>query len=141
MDDNRIFGTTIDLAAKALDLRARRHEQIISNIANADTPGYKAFDLMVEEALSRQNASSERSLSLQRTSSAHFSGPQRLGRDLQPVQVPVSEEITLRGDGNTVDMEREMSNMAANQLLYKISAQIVSKKFQSIRNVIQGGKR
>jgi flagellar basal-body rod protein FlgB len=141
MDDNRIFGPTIDMAAKALDLRARRHELIISNIANADTPGYKAFDLMVEEALSRQTAGSSKDLKLQRTRAAHMSATQRLKNDPQPKKVPVSEQISLRGDGNTVDMEREMSSLAANQLLYKISAQIVSKKVQGLRNVIQGGKR
>jgi flagellar basal-body rod protein FlgB len=46
----------------------------------------------------------------------------------------------MRGDGNTVNMEREMANLAENQLMYRASAQIVSKKFQSLKSVIQGGK-
>lgn len=43
MSDNTLFGTTIDLATRALELRSRKHEMILSNIANADTPGYKAL--------------------------------------------------------------------------------------------------
>jgi flagellar basal-body rod protein FlgB len=141
MDDNSLFGPTIDVAAKALNLRARRHELIVGNIANADTPGYKAFDLMVEEALGRQNGTDEADLRVQRTSAAHLPAARRAGNDPRPRQIDISEQISLRGDGNTVDMDREMSNLASNQLLYKISAQILSKKFQGLHNVIQGGKR
>jgi len=54
--------------------------------------------------------------------------------------VNVSAQVTLRGDGNTVDMDREMSALAENQLHYKASTQILSKKFQRLRSIIQGGK-
>ncbi|MBR9980256.1 MAG: hypothetical protein KFF50_04440, partial [Desulfatitalea sp.] len=54
MDGKTLFDGTINIAERALDLRSRRHELLLSNIANADTPGYKAFDLMVEEAIERQ---------------------------------------------------------------------------------------
>ena len=43
--------------------------------------------------------------------------------------------------GNTVDLDREMAGMAENSLMYTLSAQIVAKKFQSLRNVIEGGNR
>jgi flagellar basal-body rod protein FlgB len=44
-------------------------------------------------------------------------------------------------DGNTVNMEREMARLAENQLMYKASAQIVAKKFQALKSVINGGNR
>ena len=48
-----IFSETISMLSKALDLRSRKHSVIVSNIANIDTPHYKAFDLAVEEELKR----------------------------------------------------------------------------------------
>ena len=139
MDDNRIFDETIQTAARALDLRSRRHELILSNLANADTPGYKAFDLMVEEAMAKQ-AAPQHSVQLQRTNPGHLpEGPNNLNA-VRPQMVQLSGQATLRGDGNTVDMDREMTHLASNQLLYKASAQIIAKKFQALRNVIHGGK-
>ena len=140
MGENRIFDPTIDLASRSLDMRSRRHELLISNIANADTPGYKAFDMLVEEALARQDQQEGR-LVLQKTHSTHLPSRSSLGDGLNPQVVRQTEPSALRGDGNTVDMERQMSALAANELLYKASAQVLSKKFQSLRNVIQGGKR
>ena len=138
MNSDKLFGPTIDIASKALDLRARRHELILSNVANADTPGYKAFDLMVDEALAKQGPQ-ESKQNLQRTHHAHLSPGGRTGIDPKLKTLELSTQVTLRGDGNTVDMDREMSNLAANQLQYKASAQILGTKFSGLRNVIKGG--
>lgn len=140
MDDIRIFGGTIEVAEKALNLRSRRHEMIISNVANADTPGYKAFDLMVEDALRQTTDSSQGVLKMQRTNPAHMNSATSGTHPLQSHIVELAAENNLRGDGNTVDMDREMSNLSANQLLYKATAQIVTKKFEGLRKVIQGVK-
>ena len=140
MDDIRIFEGTIDVAEKALDLRSRRHEMIISNVANADTPGYKAFDLMVEDALRQSTDANQGSINMQRTNPAHMNGRVSGTQQLRSHIVELSGENNLRGDGNTVDMDREMSNLSANQLLYKATAQIMTKKFGDLRNVIKGAK-
>ena len=49
-------------------------------------------------------------------------------------------EFSLRGDGNTVDLDKTMGDMAENTLLFKTAAQIISKKFQGLKEVIKGGK-
>ena len=140
--DNTLFDNTIGLTERALDLRARRHELILSNIANADTPGYKAFDLMVEEALASETSSGQGQVQLKQTSAAHLSAPNSAGQAGGRVQqLDLSTQVTLRGDGNTVDMDREMSSLAANQLQYKAATQILYKKFQFLKNVIQGDRR
>jgi flagellar basal-body rod protein FlgB len=139
MDDHRLFDQTLQTVARALDLRARRHELILSNIANADTPGYKSFDLMVEAALTRQSKANP-PLSMQRTDDRHLAASGSTPADLRPYVVQNQTPDYLRGDGNTVDMEREMTHMSANQVLYKISAQIAANRFQGLKNVIQGGK-
>jgi flagellar basal-body rod protein FlgB len=48
-------------------------------------------------------------------------------------------ELSLRGDGNTVDIDRTMGQLAENTLLYKTAVQLISKKFNGLKNVIRGG--
>jgi flagellar basal-body rod protein FlgB len=139
MTDSVLFDKTLDVAAKALDLRSQRHALIVSNLANADTPGYKAFDLLVEESIQKQNQVQPH-VQMTRTQPGHFSAPgdTGFGNAAEIIRTPAPND--LRGDGNTVDMDREMSNLAANQLLYRASAQVVAKKFQWLKSVITGGK-
>lgn len=140
MDNNLLFDQTLATATRALNLRARRHELIISNLANADTPGYKAFDLEMKAAIAAQ-AGEGPTAHLAQTHPVHIPvGPSR-NDHLRPYLVRSADPNNMRGDGNTVNMEREMANLAENQLMYKASAQIVAKKFQSLKSVIQGGRR
>jgi len=139
MDDKSLYGNTLNIAAQALNLRSRRHELIVSNLANADTPGYKSFDLMVEESLQKQSGATN-GLEVKITHPGHLPAARAAGPTIRPNIIRTPETDNLRGDGNTVDMDREMSNLAANQLLYRVSAQIVAKKFEGLKHVISGGK-
>lgn len=139
MDDKVLFGNTLNMATQALNLRSRKHDMIASNLANADTPGFKAFDLLVEESLQNQNGSAA-NLQLKITHPGHRPAGRAAGSGVNPKIIRTPEPNNLRGDGNTVDMDREMSNLAANQLLYRASAHIVAQKFQGIKNVINGGQ-
>jgi flagellar basal-body rod protein FlgB len=140
VDEQVLFDQTLNTAASALDLRSRRHEMTISNLANADTPGYKAFDLLVEKAMADQKSAGA-SVQLERTHTGHMKMPEGHHGGLTSYTIQTQNKNSLRGDGNTVDMDREMSNLASNQLLYKVSAQIVSKKFQGLKYIIQGGNK
>lgn len=137
MDDKTIFGGTINLAAKSLDLRSKRHELLLSNIANADTPNYKAFDLLVEKALSKLAPSAEQ-VPLHQTNPGHMPNGGISADNVRPEVLQLSTQFTLRGDGNTVDMDREMAGLASNQLQYRLASQIIAKKFQGLKNVIKG---
>jgi flagellar basal-body rod protein FlgB len=139
MDNNILFDQTLTTAARALNLRARRHELIISNLANADTPGYKAFDLEIKEAIAAQTGEGPKA-PLAQTHPVHIPVGTPRNDHLRQYLVRNGDPNNMRGDGNTVNMEREMANLAENQLMYRASAQIVSKKFQSLKSVIQGGK-
>ncbi len=140
MDNNLLFDQTITTVARALNLRARRHELIIANLANADTPRYKAFDLEMEKAIAAQDGNPAKA-PLTNTHPDHI--PVGAARDdhLRPYLVRDEDPNNMRGDGNTVNMERQMARLAENQLMYKASAQILAKKFQSLKSVINGGKR
>lgn len=140
MDNKTLFDRTLTTAAKALNLRARRHEMIISNLANADTPGYKAFDLVMDDAIAAQTQGGP-SVSMAKTHPGHLAGRASSSASLYRYIVRSEESDNMRGDGNTVNMEREMASLAENQLMYKASAQIVAKKFQALKSVINGGNR
>ena len=143
MGINGIFNQTISLLERSLDLRSIKHKSITSNVANIDTPNYKAFDVMVEDELNRQNrtsgtgdaarvvTTSERHLAPHRQDTVRINRHTETG-DNNPV---------MRRDGNTVDLDREMASMSENSLMYTLSAQLVAKKFQSLRNIIQGGNK
>ncbi len=140
METNGIFTGTFPILERAMDLRARRHHLLASNIANLDTPGYKAFDIMVEEEL--QKTASQRvdnSLPLARTDSGHQGGefPPENG-----VRTRFAEPqlYSLRGDGNTVDIDKTVTNLTKNNLMYHVSAQVITGKFASLLSVIRGGK-
>lgn len=137
MENHPLFDRTVSLLARVLDLRARNHQVIVSNIANADTPDYKEFRMHVEEALERSDGT-ERMLRLRKTRHSHMPAGRQGAADVR-----ISRETTaahsLRGDGNTVDPDRSMSRMAENSLLYNTAAQILNKKLQGLKAVIQGG--
>lgn len=137
MENHPLFDRTVSLLSRVLDLRARNHKVIVSNIANADTPDYKEFRMHVEEALGKRTKA-ETALGLKRTSPAHLPVERK-----QTAGARVTRERTsthsLRSDGNTVDVDRSMSRMAENSLLYNTAAQILNKKLQGLKAVIQGG--
>ena len=142
METGGLFGKTISILSRALDLRARNHNLIASNIANMDTPGYKAFEMHVEEALQKTAGTGKglKKMPLALTRGSHMPGRYQRTDEVRVVESETSK-FSLRGDGNTVDIDRSMVNLAENNLLYNTAAQLIGKKFQGLKNVIQGGKQ
>ena len=139
MGSEGIFSGTISILEKNLDLRSLRHNLIISNIANKDTPNYKAFDLAVDEELQKLTGLQEGIRPI-KTHAAHLSVGKE-GENYSGVTITSSSHgSTQNGDGNTVIVEEEMTNLAENNLLYGTMAQLIRKKFQGLKFVIQGGK-
>lgn len=137
MTVDKVFGNTIALLEKSLDLRSRNHDLIVGNITNADTPGYRAFDMQVDEALQRgPNAAA---LDLRRCRDGHLAAPPT--RDGVLLKECPANPFDLRKDGNTVDVDREMHRLAENGLMYNTSAQMIARKFQGLLGAIQGEVR
>lgn len=135
-----LFSGTISTLSRSLDLRARKHELILNNVANADTPNYKPFAMNVEEALQKQHQAIASS-SMQRTDERHLQG-QAMPVDQSITEAPASDDpLLFRGDRNGVDIDAEMTALAKNSLLYKASAQIVSSKFKGLKQAISGGNK
>lgn len=132
-----IFNKTISLLERSLDLRSLNHRVLASNIANMDTPNYKAFELMVAEEMQR-NQDSDPKIPFVRTNPNHLP-PLRESTDMVTLKAAKAPDFSLRGDGNTVDIERTMGNLAKNTLLFNTAVQLISKKFVGLKNVIKGG--
>jgi len=135
-----LFSGTISTLSRALDLRARKHETILNNVANADTPNYRPFVMNVEEALQREPALSTPGR-MQLTNERHLEG--RSMPDDPSVGHIADEEnpLLVRGDHNGVDIDAEMTSLAKNSLLYRASAQMIKSKLSGLKNVIKGGNQ
>ncbi len=141
-----LFSATIDLLGKSVDLRTRNQNLISSNIANAETPGYTPKKLEFEEQLqSAVKKSSSRGMhsagSSVTTHPAHIPLRGGGGRINQVRGSIVETPAKTPGrDGNSVEMENEMSNMMQNQVLFNASVQLLAKKFEGLRSALREGK-
>lgn len=126
-----IFDSTTDALATSLRMRDIRHKVTSSNIANAETPGYKAKVVDFENALQRAL-----DLSASKELSVH-------GNDIQRLQADVYDnpEINVANDNNTVDLEREMANLQENTILYKAALQMINKKLGTLKYAASDGGR
>ena len=117
----------------ALLLRSKRSEIIASNIANANTPGYKARDIDFKEAM--RVATSQQSSGLRTTHSAHYSStgglPEAKLQYVQPFQVGT-------GDGNTVDLPSQQTAFGQNALEYQMSLRFLNSKFKGMMTALKG---
>ncbi len=137
MPTDKIFSNTVSTLETSLNLRSIQHKALSANIANMDTPNYKAVELDVNEKMAKQNGSVS-GLKLVRTNTGHL--PIRANRtDHVTLKAVRPSAFSLRGDGNTVDIDRTMGKLAENTLLYNATAQLISRKFKGLKNVIKGG--
>ncbi|PID81055.1 flagellar basal body rod protein FlgB [bacterium DOLZORAL124_64_63] len=129
----------IDILHRSLDLRAARHQVLAANIANTDTPGYQAFDVELDKALDHiRKGSTDGKMALATTHPDHIS-PSGNWTDGAPADIPVSARPggSARSDGNTVDMDREMTAMGQNSLVYRLLSGVLHKEFQMVSTAIQ----
>lgn len=119
---------------QALRLRAQRQQLLATNIANADTPHYKAQDFDFAQAMKAAMAGADGDAPpLQRTQAGH-QGPVS---SVMP-QVQLRPVVQASRDGNTVDLDIERSAFAENALRYEAGVTILSAKFKGLSSVIQG---
>jgi len=118
---------------QALRFRAQRNQVLSSNIANADTPNYKARDLDFADAL---KGARQESIGLTATSDQH---KQAWGttRDGAHTMYRVPTQSTL--DGNTVEMDVEQAAFAENAIQYRASLAFLDGQIRSLRYALKGG--
>ena len=111
---------SLDFQSQALVLRAARQEILAANIANADTPNYKARDIDFAKALSEAT-----------------SRPAKTGMAASPrAFYRVPEQAS--GDSNTVDMDRERANFADNAIRYEATLRFINGRVRGLLSAIRG---
>lgn len=120
----------------ALNLRAARQELLASNIANADTPNFKAKDIDFASALRNALGGTSEKLPVVETSPAHLAGGS--GDSIMGAPVMYRRPLQPSADSNTVDMDVERAQFADNALRYEASVVFVNEKLKGILSAIQG---
>ena len=134
---NRI-DDALSFQSRALGLRAYRQQLLAGNIANADTPNYKARDIDFTKALQSALAGKEASsVALAKTDKAHASG--KTGAAVLG-GAPLLYRTTQQGnvDGNTVDMDVERNQFLDNALRYEAGVTLIGAQIKNLIAVVQG---
>jgi len=111
---------TTSILEKMMDVASFRQKILASNIANVETPGYKAKDISFQKELN-----------------AAIDGP---GNKKQGFEVFETTPTMINRDGNTVNIDTEMAKVAENTLLHNTSAQLLAMNFRMIKDIIRGGR-
>lgn len=118
--------------ATALKLRANRAELLAANIANADTPNYKARDIDFKRVLAAKTAETA---DIKVTNGKHIdsSGNSKMGAEIL-YRMPSQPSL----DGNTVDLQTERSAFLENSMMYQASLQFLNGKISGLMTAIRG---
>ncbi|MCL6632353.1 MAG: flagellar basal body rod protein FlgB [Alicyclobacillus herbarius] len=122
---------TFQLLQNALTASNLRQRVIANNIANVDTPGYQRQDVSFEALLQKELAGLPGSSSISASQVANLAA-------VQP-QVVTDTAAQIQNNGNDVDIDAEMSELAANQIRYNALLQDVNSRITRFREAIQGG--
>ncbi len=133
-----LFGGVLSLLGRALDFRAERQNLLTNNLAHVDTPNYRAKDVEFEEAL--RGAVSRGSVTMERTSAGHLGGGPMPPEEVMG-EVVEQKDVPTRPDGNTVDLDREMSRLAENSLLYSAGVETLRRLYDLLKYAINEGGR
>ncbi len=123
MVDPIFQSSNYQLARKLLDASVLRQNAIASNIANAETPGYRRLDIAPDFAAQLRSRLVEG------------------GRELAGVTPKLAEDAqarAVRPDGNSVEVERELLEMNRNTVEYEFLTDVVSKNIKQLRLAITG---
>ncbi|WP_088228585.1 flagellar basal body rod protein FlgB [Desulfosporosinus sp. FKB] len=126
-------GPVLSVLQKGLEASSLRQQVLSNNVANADTPNFKRSDVDFQTVLGAALGEDGGVLPMKETLSQHLSGV--LGPDNNGVVI--DQSTSLRNDGNNVDIDKEMSNVAENGLYYESLAHTISSQLGLLRMVIE----
>jgi flagellar basal-body rod protein FlgB len=125
----RLFDGAIEHLSRGLTFASRRHELIAQNLANVETPGYHARDLVFEDHLTPLVGAVPADLS----ADAPLAGP----AERRP-RIVFSEDRAPNTEGNDVKLDRQMARLAENTLYHNALVQILSSQFNMLKQAISG---
>lgn len=129
-----LYGKTIQSLDRSLDYANLKNQTIANNIANADTPGYKTETVSFKDTLQE---TMDAGFTAKRTNPKHLAFGST--ETTSEFQVTKQEDTSYTNSENNVDIDKEMSELADNQLYYQALVDRMSGKFNSLSKVITGG--
>ncbi len=128
-----LFGGTISSLEKGLSYATLKNKAIAQNIANVDTPNYKAKEVSFRQVFEDVQ---KKPLSSNRTDVRHFEF--EVGQSTTGLYS--FDDFRARPNGNGVNMDAEQASLAENQIYYNALIDRVSGKLSTLNNVIKGGR-
>lgn len=132
---DKIFDSSVQGLHKNLDITKKRSEALLSNIANVETPGYRAVDVNFGKELDR--AFKSNSGVIKTTSEKHMNIEANSGVS----HVVADNTGTMKKDGNNVDLDLQMAKMSKNSGSFKGSAAMIRKKLDMLKQAIRFAQR
>lgn len=126
-------GPVLNVLQKGLDASSMRQQVLSNNVANIDTPQFKRSDVDFQAVLGAALGEKGGDLSMKRTTPKHIPGLADGGGS----GIVTDQSTLLRTDGNNVDVDREMTNVAENGLYYNSLTRTISSQLGLLRMVIK----
>lgn len=128
-----IFDRTIDSLHHGLNYAHLKNEMIANNLANVDTPGYKAKSIEFKSLLELEQQSQ---FTAKRTDPRHI----EFGNTIRGFKVHVNHNTQYNHNGNNVDIDKEMVELTNNQIYQQALVDRLNGRFNTLQNVIRGGR-
>lgn len=128
-----LFGDTFQTLENSLDYATVKNQTLANNIANVDTPNYKAKDVAFKDILANELNGPTKT---KQTQPEHMSSNHTLHNQFQAFE---KNDTNYNHNGNNVDMDKEMASLAKNQLYYQSIVDRMNDKFHDLQTVVRGG--
>lgn len=125
----KLFSNSIQSLENALAYSSLKQKTISNNIANIDTPNYKAQEVSFKSEFNRAT------LQARRSDARHF----QFKRGSSNIEVNTKATTSYNHNGNNVDIDKEMAEMAQNQIYYNVLVDRMNGKFNSLKEALKGG--
>lgn len=129
-----LFSNSINSLGQALNYSSLKQKVIAQNIANVDTPNYKAEDVSFSSYMQNELG---QGFQTYRTDPRQIDFSDSSDNSQTAIYTP---NVQYNNDGNSVDLDQQMSDMAANQIYYNSLVDQLNSKFSALQMVIQGGQ-
>ena len=133
-----LFGTrSIELLKGGLDAGAARMQVIAENLANVETPGYRAREVLFESLLGEAQSQVSQSLPLTLTNGQHLTASAGPDGAVPPPRIVASAAPTEAGNAHNVDAERELVEMQKNEIQFQALSQVLGDKYRQLKDASQ----
>lgn len=129
--------SNVNLLQKGLQVSQLRHDVIANNIANVDTPGFKASHVEFESYMAQALDEDSQPFVASTTNARHIAFGASSAQDVQP-RVVTDESTSMRMDENNVDVDAQMSELAKNQIYFNTVARQISGELSRLKMAIEG---